>query len=169
MVNVMKTRRSAIKSIAVAAVSLPAAAQIQQSETLVNVKGAYVPQVFDADQMKTVARLVDLIIPRTNTPGASDARVHEFIDRAFSRGDWRKDQFLAGLQQLNDAMFDTLPEEQQTEKLNSISDSPFFKHLKDLTVDGYYTSKEGLVQELGWSGNTYLAEFKGCTHPEHQS
>ena len=40
--------------------------------------------------------------------------------------------------------------------------------MKGLTVDGYYTSQAGLTQELGWHGNTFLTEFKGCTHPEHQ-
>ncbi len=50
----------------------------------------------------------------------------------------------------------------------SAAKAPFFKQLKDLTVDGYYTSKEGLAGELGWHGYTALAEFKGCTHEEHQ-
>jgi hypothetical protein len=40
--------------------------------------------------------------------------------------------------------------------------------MKDMTIDRYYSSREGLSQELGWHGNTYLTEFKGCTHPEHQ-
>ena len=44
----------------------------------------------------------------------------------------------------------------------------FFRLLKDLTIDGYYSSRAGLVEELGWHGNTFLSEFKGCTHPEHQ-
>jgi hypothetical protein len=25
------------------------------------------------------------------------------------------------------------------------------------------------VTELGWKGNTYLASFPGCNHPEHQA
>jgi hypothetical protein len=169
MVDTMETRRSALKSIAVAAVGLPAAAQDQHSEKPLDIATAYVPKVFDAGQLKTAAKLVDLIIPRTDTPGASDARVHEFIDRALSKNATRKEQFLAGLQQLNDLTFDALTEEQQIEQLKLISGTPFFKLLKDLTVDGYYTSKEGLTQELGWNANTYVAEFKGCTHPEHQS
>jgi Gluconate 2-dehydrogenase subunit 3 len=45
----------------------------------------------------------------------------------------------------------------------------FFRLIKDLTIDGYYSSRSGLVEELGWHGNTFLSEFKGCTHPEHQS
>lgn len=165
----METRRSALKSIAAAAVALPAAAQHQQGDTPVDIGAAYIPKVFDAGQMTTVAKLVDLIIPRTDTPGASDARVHQFIDRALSNNATRKEQFLAGLQQLNDLTFDVLTEEQQIEELKRISDTPFFKLLKDLTVDGYYISKEGLGQELGWNANTYLTEFKGCTHPEHQT
>ena len=40
---------------------------------------------------------------------------------------------------------------------------------KDLTIEGYYTSKPGLTVELGWNANTFLAEFQGCAHPEHQA
>lgn len=69
-----KNRRAAIRSIAAAAVALPAAAQTQQNETPVDIRAAYTPRFFVAGQMKTVASLVDLIIPRTDTPGASDAR-----------------------------------------------------------------------------------------------
>ena len=47
-------------------------------------------------------------------------------------------------------------------------ETPFFRAMKGLTVDGYYTSEAGLTQELGWHGNSFLPEFKGCTHPEHQ-
>jgi hypothetical protein len=43
----------------------------------------------------------------------------------------------------------------------------FFKTLKDMTIDGYYSSEIGLIQELGYKGNTFLAEFPGCQHPEH--
>jgi hypothetical protein len=38
-----------------------------------------------------------------------------------------------------------------------------------MTIDGYYTSKIGIHQELEYQGNTALAEFEGCTHPEHQA
>ena len=54
------------------------------------------------------------------------------------------------------------------ELLTAREQDPFFRSVKDMTVDAYYTSKEGLADELGWHGNTFLPEFKGCTHPEHQ-
>jgi gluconate 2-dehydrogenase gamma chain len=43
----------------------------------------------------------------------------------------------------------------------------FFRLLKNLTADGYYTSRVGLLDELGYKGNTALPEFPSCTVPEH--
>jgi hypothetical protein len=42
----------------------------------------------------------------------------------------------------------------------------FFRLLKNLTADGYYTSRIGLVDELGYQGNTALASFPTCAVPE---
>ena len=38
----------------------------------------------------------------------------------------------------------------------------FFKAFKGMTADGYFTSKPGLVDTLGYKGNTVLAEFPSC-------
>ena len=43
----------------------------------------------------------------------------------------------------------------------------FFRLIKNLTADGYYTSRVGLLEELGYNGNTFRAAFPGCTVPEH--
>ena len=43
----------------------------------------------------------------------------------------------------------------------------FFRLLKNLTADGYYTSRVGLVDELGYIGNTPRGAFPSCTVPEH--
>jgi hypothetical protein len=146
----VSTRRDLLLSIAAAA--LPVEGQHEHPDTSVPV--AYTTRVFSAEEMKRVATLVDLIIPRTDTPGASDAHVPEFIDRKLSLDASLRERFLAGLRAFDGVLTE---------------DNPFCKLLKGLTVDGYYTSKEGLTQELGWHGNTFLAEFEGCTHPEHQS
>ena len=42
-----------------------------------------------------------------------------------------------------------------------------FRLIKNLTADGYYTSRIGLVDELGYTGNTALASFPSCTVREH--
>ena len=41
-----------------------------------------------------------------------------------------------------------------------------FRLVKNLTADGYYTSRVGLIEELGYVGNTALAKFPSCTIPE---
>ena len=145
----VSTRRDLLRSIAVAATAMPAAAQHEHQE----VATAYTLKVFSPEEMKRVAELVDLIIPRTDTPGASDAHVPEFIDRKLSLDAGLKELFLAGLHGFDGAFTD---------------EDPFSKLLKNMTIDGYYTSKEGLTQELGWHGNTFLTEFKGSTHADHQ-
>ena len=43
----------------------------------------------------------------------------------------------------------------------------FFRLIKNLTADGYYTSRVGLIDELGYQGNTFRASFPQCTVPEH--
>jgi hypothetical protein len=43
----------------------------------------------------------------------------------------------------------------------------FFRLVKSLTADGYYTSRAGLLEELGYTGNTMMARFPTCSVPEH--
>ena len=43
----------------------------------------------------------------------------------------------------------------------------FFRLLKNLTADGYYTSRVGLLDELGYKGNSALPQFPSCAVPEH--
>jgi hypothetical protein len=45
----------------------------------------------------------------------------------------------------------------------------FFVEARRLTIDGYYRSEAGMIQELGFEGRTFLPEFKGCTHPQHHA
>jgi hypothetical protein len=42
-----------------------------------------------------------------------------------------------------------------------------FRLIKSLTADGYYTSRVGLLDELGYVGNTAQARFPACSVPEH--
>ena len=82
---------------------LPAAAQHEHPEVV----AAYTLKVFSPDEMKQVSRLVDRIIPRTETPGASDAHVPEFIDRKLSLNAELKDRFLAGLREFDGVLSDS--------------------------------------------------------------
>ena len=145
------------------------------------------PKVFNAAQNKTVTALAEIIIPQTDTAGATKAKVNEFIDAvlADAKPDDRQ-KFLDGLawmdtrsQADHGAPFVEAPPEKQTALLTALStnaspspaDQPgvdFFKAIKWMTVTGYYTSEVAAREELGDDGQMFFTEFKGCTHPEHQ-
>jgi gluconate 2-dehydrogenase gamma chain len=135
------------------------------------------PQFFSPEQMKVVSRLADLIIPASDTPGAIAAGVPAYIDLVVSKNPDLQKIFTSGLGWLG-TDFPGLSEEQQIARLQPLSDAVdagparnaeqrFFRALKNLTADGYYTSKVGLREELGYTGNTVLGEFPSCEVPEH--
>jgi len=119
-------------------------------------------------QSEVLARVADLIIPRSETPGALDAGVSKLIEARAQRDAPFRRRLLMGLEDLAAKEFLTLTESQQVALLHSIEDTKFFKLIKDATIDAYYSTREGLVEELGWHGNTHLEDFPGCTHPQHK-
>ena len=154
------TRREVLVTIAAMAAPAPAVGQA----TFLN-----------AAELECLTALVETIIPRTDTPGALDAGVPATIDRRLAaspqlaerfRGEMKS--FDAGARSQFGMPFSELTAERKIEWLKSHGEDPFFRTVKGMTVDAYYTSREGLAEELGWHGNTFLAEFKGCNHPEHQ-
>jgi hypothetical protein len=149
-------------------------------------EGGFKPRFLNDDELQTVAELAERILPETDTPGARRALVHQYIDYALSEGaPERRERFRAGLawldrrcQAIFAAPFAGLARARQQELLTRLSEraatedeagAAFFALARQLTVDGYYRSEVGLSQELGYRGRTFLAEFAGCTHPEHHS
>lgn len=142
---------------------------------------------FNPQQLTLVATISELIIPTDDhSPGAQAAEVPAFIDLMVSESPeetkalWRDG--LAAVDKLSltkfSRNFTAATPEQQTALLTEISknemkpqtlEERFFRAIKNLTIDGYYTSEIGIKKELEYKGNTYLKEFKGCTHPEHQN
>jgi hypothetical protein len=80
-------RRSALKKtglLAGAAVAMPSILSILQgckSEPRLT----WQPQFFNIDEAQTIASLVDMILPSTDTPGALDVKVDVFIDRIIAQ------------------------------------------------------------------------------------
>lgn len=190
-------RRTVIKGVAVgvgAVSSLPildnlASAQGHQHQAVapkVAETIAKAPAFFNKHQYATITELASLIIPTDDTPGAREAKVNEYIDLIVGESGLEvKKTFLEGLawldktsQERHKKNFVDLSNAQQVDLLTEISkiknpaaheatQAKFFKAIKDITIDGFYTSKIG-IEELGYIGNTVLDEFPGCTHPEHQ-
>ncbi len=158
----MKTRRDALRVLtaSVALPILPVSAAPPAAAT-----GALSPE-----ELAVLARLSDLIIPRTDTPGAADAGVPALIDAAASKKQALASELREGIASLGGSDFLKLAPDEQTAALTRLASTPggFFQTLKDHVIDAYYSTREGLVTELGYQGSVPLASFPGCTHPEHQ-
>ncbi len=86
-------RRKALKNMglslgyAVAAPTLISIVQSCKNQSTV----AWTPQFFTVEEGSMITKLVDLILPKTDTPSASELQVHAFIDQ-FAAEVWDKDK-----------------------------------------------------------------------------
>src|SRR4051794_40100955 len=88
-------------------------------------------------ELDWLAVLVDTIIPRTDTPGASDAGVPAFIDRRLAGNAQLAGVFRDGMKELEGAGFAASSPEHRVELLTPRQATEFFRAMKGLTIDGY--------------------------------
>lgn len=80
-------RRKAIQrtgQLAVTAILMPSMLSLLQSCQKEN-RLDWQPEFLKEDEAKTISNLVDMILPRTKTPGALDVKVDIFIDKVFAQ------------------------------------------------------------------------------------
>jgi gluconate 2-dehydrogenase gamma chain len=144
--------------------------------------GSYATKFFSAHQYKTLQALCQTIIPPDEqSPGAVEAGAPEFIDLLTSENEDYQLTLGGGLMWLDSTCrvrygkvyLDCSPLEQKeildfiayrenSKKDPSLSQGvKFFAFLRDLTTDGFFTSKIG-IQYLQYIGNEVLPEFSGC-------
>lgn len=116
---------------------------------------------FDVAQMKLVAEMAEMIIPRTKTPGAKDAKVPAFIQLMLKdcyKPDAQK-AFMDGLTKLNEdskvaykKTFLLATPAQRTELLTILDKEKgqFWRMMKELTLLGYFTSEPGATKALAY-------------------
>jgi hypothetical protein len=144
---------------------------------------AYAPKFFHADEWRQVRILVDLIIPKDERSGsATDAGVPEFMDFICveypNYQTWVRD----GLRWLDGLAYDTYHRDfvhctdaERREMLDQIAwpakakpevraGVQFFNQMRDFTASGFWSSQMG-VKDIGYMGNTAVAEWHGCPKP----
>jgi gluconate 2-dehydrogenase gamma chain len=177
----MTSRREVLKSIGGVAASLPFLSE-ESAEALEQVRKTQGPprlRFFTRAQYATVDVLSERLIPADDhSPGAHGARVADFIDLfVFDSPVAIKIAWNEGLVLLDQAArqqagkpFREASSEQQVALLTEMSRNEFdpktpheelFREAKTRTVQGYYTSKIGIHDELHYKGNQFLQEFVG--------
>jgi len=136
----------------------------------------YQLRFFRPDENELLDALMEMIIPAdAHSPGAREAKVSLFADWMVSHDpaaiqqEWR-----TGLQRMNEearnmSRADVLAKAAAGEAHPESDLDWFFIRLKQMTVDGYYTSEIGLHQDLQYQGNEHLLRFPACTHAEHKA
>lgn len=178
-------RREALKRTAIlmgGVVSAPAIMGVLKGCTA-NPGIDWKPVFLNEDQASVISTVSEIIIPRTDTPGAKDAGVPSFIDQMLKEVYSEEDQkyFTAGLEAFNEEAknefgneFSDLDEEDQSAFVKKVHDAavhaenntdpapkrPFILMMKELTMLGFFTSEPGATQVL-----QYVAvpgAYKGC-------
>ncbi len=182
--NQLIDRREALRKTALlmgAAVSASALTGILQG-CKATPELTYKPQFFTEDQARIITEVAEIIIPKTDTPGAKDVGVPGFMDLMLKDCYKKEDQdrFIAGLTAFDEEAkkaygdsFIYCKPEQQVElvtkvhgaalaesKANKEAKRPFILMAKELTLLGFFTSEPGATQVL-----QYVAvpgSYKGC-------
>jgi hypothetical protein len=150
-------------------------------------EGPYERRLFDDHEWATVGVLADLVLPTDGRSGsATDAGVPEFIDFILTdelatprereemqtavRGGlaWLdrecRTRFAGSFLECGDgqrrAVLDAIawPERAAPEMSQGVA---FFNLFRDLVASGFWTSRVGM-DDIGYMGNTYVAEWTGC-------
>lgn len=182
-------RRDAIKRAALLsgyAITASAMTGILQSCEQAEQKDIWQPSFFDQDQINTLAEMTETILPRTETPGAKDVGVHQFLDTFIKEVKYDNEQqlILKGLERANadcQAVYgyrfeECTPSEkeqllQRYDELtaidkeapndpNAVDMGKFFKELKGMTMFAYFTSAE--IAKNHFHYEPIPGKFEGC-------
>lgn len=144
--------------------------------------GKYTPKYFSQKQYETLCTLCETIIPKDEkSGGAVEAGAPEFIDLLTSENEEYQLSLGGGLMWLDNycadkygsAFMECTPAQRKemldliAYRKNANADASlsqgvaFFAFLREMTCDGFYTSKIG-IEDLQYIGNVAIGEFPGC-------
>jgi hypothetical protein len=171
-------RRAVLKIVAFTALSqklnaLPCAAMGHMEAA--PAAPAYTLQFFSEEESGVLDQLMEMIIPADeHSPGAHVAQTNLFADLMVATSDnaakqqWRNGIRLMREEAHRSSLTEALERAAAKEENPTSALEHFFVLLKQMTVNGYYTSDIGIHKDMQYVGNAYLGAFPPCTHPEHQ-
>ena len=120
---------------------------------------------YSSEEIELVTKISDLIIPRTDTPGASDVNVSGFLDGLMA--EWAnaetQENHHRDINYIGDQLghsFEELDEQNAKDELAKLdarayaadrpSEYSAYRSLKGLITQAYFASEEGRLQEQKW-------------------
>lgn len=171
-------RRDALKKTALSTVgigSLPSIGMLLQSCSVT--EQAYVPVNLSAEQYETIWHLAETILPKTTTPGASDAKVAPYIDLLFSGylevDDSNKlkkglNDFMLDCQSKFQANFDAITIENRISFLEEIEEEAnpksFYASIRGIILWAFFTSEVG-IKSMNY--RPVPGQYNGCIEADN--
>jgi len=139
------------------------------------------PAILTQDQMDFVEELCEMIIPKTDTPGAKDALVHRYVDEAVANYFTAKERaiFLNGVMQIDNlakekdgkvfaetsmenrtAIMDALFADAEATKGSGNGDPHMIIAFRDFVKHAFFTSEVGATQVLKY--DPVPTRYDGC-------
>ncbi len=173
-------RRAVLKIVALTALSqklnaLPGVTMSHMQAAPAAPATPYTLQFFTEEESHLLDQLMELIIPADeHSPGAHEAKTNLFADLMVATSDNTiKKQWHDGIRLMREeakasSLDEALHRSAANEENPATDLERFFVLLKQMTVNGYYTSTIGIHKDMEYVGNAYLGAFPECTHPDHQ-
>lgn len=138
------------------------------------------PKTLSLSEARLTGEIAETILPTSDTPGAKELFVDEFIDLMLTDCSDQKtiDQFKAGLGEVDQSAktnhgkpFIKCSPTQQQEMVrqldNNKKDAPFFRLFKELTLLGYFTSEYAMTELINF--NPVPGSYKGCIDSDEKT
>ena len=130
-------------------------------------------EVLGNAEASDLAAIAARIIPTTDTPGATEAGVIHFFDKALgAEMSDRLAEVRKGLTALNDSIpaedrFADLSPEEQDDRLREIESGPFFALVREMTIYGFFAMEKygGNRDHIGWDLIGFKGHNGGWTYP----
>jgi hypothetical protein len=136
------------------AISAPAMAGLLNGSAAATTDAAWKPKFLTASQAALATEIADVIIPRTETPGAKDIGIAAFIDSMLNDVYSQQDQkrFVDGMASFAGSGGDFMKLDAKGRmarvRAENVKRTPFMMTIKELTLIGFFMSEPGMTQVL---------------------
>jgi hypothetical protein len=157
-------RRTALKLSGLGVLASRLAVAQHQMHSLEAQPADYKLQFFSAAENAVLDLVAETILPADeHSGGARAARVSYYIDLVAANSDGETQRRWREVVRRFDG-FDKLGAKERGEMLERLhgSGDSFFADVRRATIFAYYSSRVGLIEELGYEGNQALTGFPGC-------
>ncbi|MCB0629888.1 MAG: gluconate 2-dehydrogenase subunit 3 family protein [Saprospiraceae bacterium] len=120
-------------------------------------EAVFEPAFFTREEMEAIIKTIDILLPATSTPSASQVGTHRFLDEVFAKCMTSEQQAMIreGLADLQTQLGESddpmvLLSELDRQAYANEETAAYFKVIKQYAMIGFFTSQEGITQAANY-------------------